>query len=168
MAGTVASTAVVEFGLWALIPWLGIELQLAYCLVFGALILPTDPISVISVLAEPCPADSTKRSRSGHSGLFGLCLRKRAQHVGHGRRAERQAGWPLFAFWTMSTERKRRVLMHCWSSMSDMTGFRCRVSGVAAYRPPRRTRRAGPRGCSRRDERGDLGFGANSPGWTPR
>ncbi|MEP7056822.1 MAG: sodium:proton antiporter [Caldimonas sp.] len=50
VAGTAVSTAVVGLGLWALVPWLGIELPLAYCLVFGALISPTDPISVIGIL----------------------------------------------------------------------------------------------------------------------
>src|SRR3989442_337254 len=28
---------------------------------------------------EPCPADRTKRSRSGHVGLAGLCFRNRVQ-----------------------------------------------------------------------------------------
>src|SRR6478672_8808209 len=29
-------------------------------------------------------------------------------------------GWPLSAFCTMSTDRKRSVAMHCWSSWSGM------------------------------------------------
>lgn len=29
-------------------------------------------------------------------------------------------GWPLLAFCTMSTDRKRMVLMHCWSRSSAM------------------------------------------------
>jgi CPA1 family monovalent cation:H+ antiporter len=48
--GTVVSTAVVGLGLWAVLPWLGLSLPLSYCLVFGALISPTDPISVIGIL----------------------------------------------------------------------------------------------------------------------
>lgn len=48
--GTVVSTAVVGLGIWAVLPWLGLSLPLAYCFVFGALISPTDPISVIGIL----------------------------------------------------------------------------------------------------------------------
>ena len=48
--GTVVSTAVVGLGLWAVLPWLGLSLPLSYCLVFGALISPIDPISVIGIL----------------------------------------------------------------------------------------------------------------------
>ncbi|MEP7300070.1 MAG: sodium:proton antiporter [Caldimonas sp.] len=50
IVGTVVSTATVGLGLWAVLPWLGLSLPLAYCLVFGALISPTDPISVIGIL----------------------------------------------------------------------------------------------------------------------
>ncbi len=50
IVGTVVSTAVVGLGIWAVLPWLGLSLPLAYCLVFGALISPTDPISVIGIL----------------------------------------------------------------------------------------------------------------------
>jgi CPA1 family monovalent cation:H+ antiporter len=48
--GTLASTLLVGFGLWAVLPYAGIDLPLAYCLVFGALISPTDPIAVMGIL----------------------------------------------------------------------------------------------------------------------
>jgi CPA1 family monovalent cation:H+ antiporter len=52
------STLVVGFGLFLLLPWLGLGLSLGYCLVFGALISPTDPIAVISILRSAgVPAD---------------------------------------------------------------------------------------------------------------
>jgi CPA1 family monovalent cation:H+ antiporter len=50
VGGTLVSTLVVGFGLYLLLPWLGLGLSLGYCLVFGALISPTDPIAVISIL----------------------------------------------------------------------------------------------------------------------
>ena len=48
--GTLVSTALVSFGLWAILPYTGVELPLSYCLIFGALISPTDPIAVMGVL----------------------------------------------------------------------------------------------------------------------
>jgi CPA1 family monovalent cation:H+ antiporter len=58
VGGTLISTLVVGFGLYLLLPWLGLGLSLGYCLVFGALISPTDPIAVISILRSAgVPAD---------------------------------------------------------------------------------------------------------------
>ena len=48
--GTVLSTAVVGVGMWWILPWLGMPLPLIYCLLFGALISPTDPIAVMGIL----------------------------------------------------------------------------------------------------------------------
>ncbi len=50
LVGTVLSTLVVGFGLWLALPWVGIALPLLYCLLFGALISPTDPIAVMGIL----------------------------------------------------------------------------------------------------------------------
>jgi monovalent cation:H+ antiporter, CPA1 family len=48
--GTMISTALVSFGLWYALPLTGVALPLPYCLVFGALISPTDPIAVMGLL----------------------------------------------------------------------------------------------------------------------
>ena len=48
--GTVLSTFAVGIGMWLLLPWLGVALPLIYCLLFGALISPTDPIAVMGIL----------------------------------------------------------------------------------------------------------------------
>ena len=45
-----ASTVVVGFGMWFALPLAGIALPLVYCLLFGALISPTDPIAVMGIL----------------------------------------------------------------------------------------------------------------------
>lgn len=48
--GTTLSAALVGFVVWHVLPWFGIELPLGYCLAFGALISPTDPIAVLGIL----------------------------------------------------------------------------------------------------------------------
>jgi len=48
--GTMLSTLLVGFGLWLALPWVGTPLSFLYCLLFGALISPTDPIAVMGIL----------------------------------------------------------------------------------------------------------------------
>jgi len=48
--GTMLSTLAVGYGLWAALPLLDLQLPLIYCLLFGALISPTDPIAVMGIL----------------------------------------------------------------------------------------------------------------------
>ncbi len=48
--GVLVSTAVVGLLSWALLHAVGIEAKLVFCLMFGALISPTDPIAVMAVL----------------------------------------------------------------------------------------------------------------------
>jgi CPA1 family monovalent cation:H+ antiporter len=50
LLGTLLSTVLVGFGMWVLLPVVGLGLPLAYCLLFGALISPTDPIAVMGIL----------------------------------------------------------------------------------------------------------------------
>ena len=47
---TLFSTFIVGLGAWGALPWFGIELPLIYCLLFGALISPTDPSAVMGIL----------------------------------------------------------------------------------------------------------------------
>lgn len=49
-AGTISSTLLVGFLLWYGLSFTGIALPLVYCLLFGALISPTDPIAVMGIL----------------------------------------------------------------------------------------------------------------------
>jgi monovalent cation:H+ antiporter, CPA1 family len=48
--GTVASAFLIGGALWYFLPLLGLGLPWLYCLMFGALISPTDPIAVIGIL----------------------------------------------------------------------------------------------------------------------
>src|SRR5512144_381305 len=50
IVGTVGSMLVVAGALWTIAPLLGLELSLVACLLFGALISPTDPIAVMGIL----------------------------------------------------------------------------------------------------------------------
>lgn len=50
VVGTLLSTGVVGYGMWLALPLAGLDLPLMYCLLFGALISPTDPIAVIGIL----------------------------------------------------------------------------------------------------------------------
>ena len=48
--GTLLSTVVVAYGMWFVLPLTGLQLPFMYCLLFGALISPTDPIAVMGIL----------------------------------------------------------------------------------------------------------------------
>jgi CPA1 family monovalent cation:H+ antiporter len=48
--GVVLSTALVGWGAYALLQAVGVPVRLEHCLLFGALISPTDPIAVLGVL----------------------------------------------------------------------------------------------------------------------
>ncbi len=48
--GVLISTFFVATALWLLLPLLGLEIDYIYCLIFGALISPTDPIAVLAIL----------------------------------------------------------------------------------------------------------------------
>jgi CPA1 family monovalent cation:H+ antiporter len=48
--GTAISTGLVGVGMWYALPYVDIHLELIHCLLFGALISPTDPIAVMGIL----------------------------------------------------------------------------------------------------------------------
>ena len=56
--GTAASAAIIGGGCWLLLGACDVQLPLVWCLLFGALISPTDPIAVLGVLESAhAPAD---------------------------------------------------------------------------------------------------------------
>lgn len=65
--GTALSTVIVGGALYLLLPLLGLDLSLGYCLLFGALISPTDPIAVIAILKSAGAPQSVKLVVSGES-----------------------------------------------------------------------------------------------------
>ncbi|MBD2768845.1 sodium:proton antiporter [Hymenobacter sp. BT664] len=50
--GTLLSTALVGTAFYYLLPLFGLPIDFIYCLLFGALISPTDPIAVLGILKE--------------------------------------------------------------------------------------------------------------------
>lgn len=65
--GVLISTAVVGVGLWAISSVIGINMPLAWALVFGALISPTDPVAVLSVLKTVKVPKSLEAKIAGES-----------------------------------------------------------------------------------------------------
>lgn len=66
-AGVVISTFVVGFGVYYLLPLVGLQLPFIYCLVFGALISPTDPVAVLSILKQANVSKSLETKVAGES-----------------------------------------------------------------------------------------------------
>ncbi|MZI95900.1 sodium:proton antiporter [Vibrio sp. CAIM 722] len=52
LGATIFSTFFIGFGLYWLCQLVGINLQLVYCMLFGALISPTDPIAVLAIVKK--------------------------------------------------------------------------------------------------------------------
>ena len=65
--GLLVSTLIVGFGSWVLLRWLGLELPLVHCLLFGALISPTDPIAVMGILRRAGAPPSLETKIVGES-----------------------------------------------------------------------------------------------------
>ncbi len=65
--GVLISTALVGFGIWGVFTLLGITMPLIYCLVFGALISPTDPVAVLGILKTANIPKSLEAKIAGES-----------------------------------------------------------------------------------------------------
>ena len=65
--GVVGSTFIMGFTSWWVLGWLGIELPFIYCLLFGALISPTDPIAVMGILKKARVPESLETKITGES-----------------------------------------------------------------------------------------------------
>ncbi len=66
-AGVMVSTVIIGFGAYLVIGLLGMNLPLIYCLVFGALISPTDPIAVLGILKKVGAPKSLEIKITGES-----------------------------------------------------------------------------------------------------
>ncbi len=65
--GVVFSTIFVAFAFFYVSGWLGLEIPLLYCLIFGALIAPTDPIAVLGILKEANVPENIETTLVGES-----------------------------------------------------------------------------------------------------
>jgi CPA1 family monovalent cation:H+ antiporter len=64
---TLLSTAVIGISMWLALPLLDLPLPLMYCLLFGALISPTDPIAVMGILKSAKAPKSLELVIAGES-----------------------------------------------------------------------------------------------------
>jgi len=65
--GVVASTFMVGSAIYFALVWLDIPLSYIYCLVFGALIAPTDPVAVLAILKSVKVSKSIETKIAGES-----------------------------------------------------------------------------------------------------
>lgn len=65
--GVLVSTFIVGGLSWWLLSGLGLELPLIYCLLFGALISPTDPIAVLGILKQAQASKALETKITGES-----------------------------------------------------------------------------------------------------
>jgi len=72
--GVVISTAVVGLTFFVVTPWLGLAVPLLYCLIFGALISPTDPVAVLAVIKRVGVPKSLETRVAGESISIALAL----------------------------------------------------------------------------------------------
>ena len=66
-AGVLTSTLIVAFLTWILLRSLGLDLPFIYCLLFGALISPTDPIAILGILKSANAPKSLETKITGES-----------------------------------------------------------------------------------------------------
>jgi monovalent cation:H+ antiporter, CPA1 family len=65
--GTVASTFIVGLITWFILKQLGLTITMIYCLLFGALISPTDPIAVMGILKKAGVPETLETKICGES-----------------------------------------------------------------------------------------------------
>lgn len=88
-AGVIGATFQIGFGAWYLFALVGLEISLIYCLLFGALMSPTDPIAVPGILKTAGAPKTLETKITGESffpvrrvELPGLwwCLQTQVEH----------------------------------------------------------------------------------------
>ncbi len=65
--GVLISTLLVGLGAWLLFFVVGLDVPFVYCMLFGALISPTDPIAVLSILKQAAAPKSLETKITGES-----------------------------------------------------------------------------------------------------
>jgi CPA1 family monovalent cation:H+ antiporter len=100
--GVILTTAMIGLSIWQIAPWLGISIGLMPCLLFGALISPTDPIAVLGILRSSGVPKRLQAKIAGESlfndgigvVVFSVLLSLAAGGPGHGEDGM-TVGWVL-------------------------------------------------------------------------
>lgn len=66
-ASVVGATFLIGFGAWIISDMVGLDIPLVYCLLFGSLISPTDPIAVLGILKTAGASKSLETKIAGES-----------------------------------------------------------------------------------------------------
>jgi CPA1 family monovalent cation:H+ antiporter len=65
--GVILSTFIVGAASWVLFGWLGMKIPFIYCLLFGSLIAPTDPVAVMGIMKTAGASESLETKIAGES-----------------------------------------------------------------------------------------------------
>jgi len=65
--GVVTSTLIVGVTSWLILGWFGLPMPFIYCLLFGSLIAPTDPVAVLAILKTAGASKSLETKIAGES-----------------------------------------------------------------------------------------------------
>ncbi|OED35436.1 sodium:proton antiporter [Chromatiales bacterium (ex Bugula neritina AB1)] len=65
--GVITSTVIVGLTSWIVLNFFGLELPLIYCMLFGSLIAPTDPVAVLAILKTAGASKSLETKIAGES-----------------------------------------------------------------------------------------------------
>jgi CPA1 family monovalent cation:H+ antiporter len=65
--GVVTSTFIVGVASWLILSWFGLQMPFIYCLLFGSLIAPTDPVAVLAILKTAGASKSLETKIAGES-----------------------------------------------------------------------------------------------------
>ena len=67
LVGTALSTFAIGGGLWFVLKWAGVPIPMIHCMLFGALISPTDPVAVLAILKSAGAPRSVDTLMAGES-----------------------------------------------------------------------------------------------------
>lgn len=65
--GVITSTLIVGVVSWLILGWFGLQMPFIYCLLFGSLIAPTDPVAVLAILKTAGASKSLETKVAGES-----------------------------------------------------------------------------------------------------
>lgn len=103
-AGVAISAFIIGGLSYFILPWLGLEIPFIYCLVFGALISPTDPVAVLGIIKKTHVPTTLKMRITGES-LFndGMGIALFLIFIQIAQRGESDVSSP-FILWTLLRE----------------------------------------------------------------